>query len=153
MILVILCNIGKKYFGEIHCTHSRICGPPTKAYDHFNQGKVLWQKFLIFEMWQYFDGQKNSGKIPPDCQSWWQLGEDAGSPPCDLNNWMEMKSTTPLEKGRTQRITKTTTTTKERSTTPSQPEKAFSPRTAGGGSAIVGAWLHGSRKWLNIGDW
>ena len=46
----------------------------------------------------------------------------------------------------------TTTTAKEKSTTTSQPEKAFSPRTAGGGSAIVGAWLHGSRKWLNNGD-
>ena len=46
----------------------------------------------------------------------------------------------------------TTTTAKEKSTTTSAPEKAFSPRTAGGGSAIVGAWLHGSRKWLNNGD-
>ena len=29
------------------------------------------------------------------------------------------------------------------------PEKALSPRTAGGGSARDGAWLHGSRKWLS----
>ena len=39
-------------------------------------------------MWtsKYFDGEEYSGKIPLDCQSWWQLGEGAGSPPCDLNN-------------------------------------------------------------------